>query len=1344
MMTPSVVFVLLAVLEQTSATFDSNIARGGKVIQSSLYENAVPERAIDGNRASNWVQRSCAHTKYDLKPWWRLDLLKTYQIDTVTITNRGDCCPERINGAEIRIGNSLNDNGNGNPRCAVISSMAAGTSQTFVCNGMEGRYVNIVIPGRQEYLTLCEVEVTGQASGNTAPTDSNIARGGNVIQSSLYEAGVPERAIDGNRASNWVQRSCAHTKYDLKPWWRLELLKTYQINTVTITNRGDCCHERINGAEIRIGNSLNDNGNDNPRCAVISSIKAGTSQTFVCNGMEGRYVNIVIPGRQEYLTLCEVEVTGQVLDTNVARGGNVIQSSLYGNEVPERAIDGNRASNLAQESCTHTKKDLKPWWRLDLLKTYQINTVTITNRGDCCAGRINGAEIRIGNSLSDNGNDNPRCAVISSIKAGTSQTFVCNGMEGRYLNIVIPGRREYLTLCEVEVTGQALDTNIARRGNVIQSSLYEDAIPERAIDGNRASNWVQRSCAHTKYDLKPWWRLDLLKTYQINTVTITNRGDCCHERINGAEIHIGNSLNDNGNGNPRCAVISSMAAGTSQTFVCNGMEGRYVNIVIPGRREYLTLCEVEVTGQPSGITAPTDINIARGGNVTQSSLYEKEVPERAIDGNCASNLREGSCTHTKYDLKPWWRLDLLKTYQINTVTITNRGDCCHERINGAEIRIGNSLNDNGNDNPRCAVISSMAAGSSQTFVCNGMEGRYVNIVIPGRQEYLTLCEVEVTGQPSGITAPIDPNIARGGNVTQSSLYEKEVPERAIDGNRASNLREGSCTHTDYDLKPWWRLDLLKTYQINNVTITNRGDCCAWRINGAEIRIGNSLNDNGNDNPRCAVISSMAAGTSQTFVCNGMEGRYVNIVIPGRQEYLTLCEVEVTGQPSGITAPTDPNIARGGNVTQSSLYEKEVPERAIDGNRASNLREGSCTHTDYDLKPWWRLDLLKTYQINNVTITNRGDCCAWRINGAEIRIGNSLNDNGNDNPRCAVISSMAAGTSQTFVCNGMEGRYVNIVIPGRQEYLTLCEVEVTGQPSGITAPTDPNIARGGNVTQSSLYEKEVPERAIDGNRASNLREGSCTHTKYDFKPWWRLDLLKTYQINTVTITNRGDCCAWRINGAEIRIGNSLNDNGNGNPRCAVISSMAAGTSQTFVCNGMEGRYVNILIPGRREYLTLCEVEVTGQPSGITAPTDINIARGGNVTQSSLYEKEVPERAIDGNRASNLRERSCTHTKYDLKPWWRLDLLKTYQINTVTITNRGDCCAWRINGAEIRIGNSLNDNGNGNPRCAVISSMAAGTSQTFECNGMEGRFVNILIPGRREYLTLCEVEVTGTVS
>uniref|UniRef100_G3NQU6 Fucolectin tachylectin-4 pentraxin-1 domain-containing protein n=1 Tax=Gasterosteus aculeatus aculeatus TaxID=481459 RepID=G3NQU6_GASAC len=132
----------------------------GTATQSSVGWNGLPERAIDGNRASIWEQGSCTHTQGEMKPWWRLDLQKTYNVDTVTITNRRDCCHERINDAEIRIGSSLSDNGNNNPRCAVISSLAAGASQTFRCNGMEGRYVNVVIPGRTEYLTLCEVEVT--------------------------------------------------------------------------------------------------------------------------------------------------------------------------------------------------------------------------------------------------------------------------------------------------------------------------------------------------------------------------------------------------------------------------------------------------------------------------------------------------------------------------------------------------------------------------------------------------------------------------------------------------------------------------------------------------------------------------------------------------------------------------------------------------------------------------------------------------------------------------------------------------------------------------------------------------------------------------------------------------------------------------------------------------------------------------------------------------------------------------------------------------------------------------------------------------------------------------------
>ncbi|XP_033935957.1 uncharacterized protein [Pseudochaenichthys georgianus] len=301
-MTSVVFFALLAFLGLTYGDVGpSNIAKGGKVTQSTIAYRGYPDRAIDGNRASVYNQRSCTQTRKQRNPWWRLDLQKTLRINTVTITNRKDCCSDRINGAEIRVGNSLK--GRPNPVCAVISSIKAGTSKTFNCNGMKGRYVTIVIRGGNKILTLCEVEINGKLSG-----PSNIAKGGKVTQSTIAYRGYPDRAIDGNRASAYNQRSCTNTRKQRNPWWRLDLLKTYRINTVTITNRKDCCSDRINGAQIRVGNSLK--GRPNPVCAVIPSIKAGTSKTFKCNGMKGRYVTIVIRGRDKILTLCEVEVTG--------------------------------------------------------------------------------------------------------------------------------------------------------------------------------------------------------------------------------------------------------------------------------------------------------------------------------------------------------------------------------------------------------------------------------------------------------------------------------------------------------------------------------------------------------------------------------------------------------------------------------------------------------------------------------------------------------------------------------------------------------------------------------------------------------------------------------------------------------------------------------------------------------------------------------------------------------------------------------------------------------------------------------------------------------------------------
>ncbi|XP_042345192.1 fucolectin-5-like isoform X2 [Plectropomus leopardus] len=285
-----------------------------------------------------------------------------------------------------------------------------------------------------------------------------------------------------------------------------------------------------------------------------------------------------------------------------------------------------------------------------------------------------------------------------------------------------------------------------------------------------------------------------------------------------------------------------------------------------------------------------------------------------------------------------------------------------------------------------------------------------------------------------------------------------------------------------------------------------------------------------------------------------------------------------------------NVALRGKATQSDRYEHAfgAASAAIDGNRNSHFHSGSCTHTDEEHDPWWRVDLLESYIVTSVIITNRGDCCGYRLNGVQVHIGNSLEENGAKNPMVGQINKFPQGGSRTLTfTDRVEGRYVTLVVPGYEKFLTVCEVEVYG----YRAPTGENLAVHGKASQSSLYEFGAAYNAIDGNPDSKWEHGSCTHTKNNIGPWWRLDLGKTHKVFSVKITNR-DEESGRLNGAEIRIGDSLENNGNNNARCAVITSIPAGGVGEFQCNGTDGRYVNVVIPEREDFLSLCEVEVYG--------------------------------------------------------------------------------------------------------------------------------------------------------
>ncbi|XP_071062085.1 fucolectin-like [Pseudochaenichthys georgianus] len=169
-MTHSSVLPLLLLLGTCSAYTYQNVALRGKASQSGRNPDYYGDtnKAIDGSLILTILLVHA--TGWQTNPWWRVDLLESYIVTSIIITNRAGCCAERINGAEVHIGNSLKDNGAAHPVVGVISHIPAGRSLKMTFTKLvEGRYVTVALPGSRRVLILGEVEVYGYR----APTGEN-------------------------------------------------------------------------------------------------------------------------------------------------------------------------------------------------------------------------------------------------------------------------------------------------------------------------------------------------------------------------------------------------------------------------------------------------------------------------------------------------------------------------------------------------------------------------------------------------------------------------------------------------------------------------------------------------------------------------------------------------------------------------------------------------------------------------------------------------------------------------------------------------------------------------------------------------------------------------------------------------------------------------------------------------------------------------------------------------------------------------------------------------------------------------------------------------------------------
>ncbi|XP_028400307.1 uncharacterized protein LOC114523545 [Dendronephthya gigantea] len=156
----------------------------------------------------------------------------------------------------------------------------------------------------------CPIFMRGKKCDICVPSH-NFALGKPTAQSSTWSGGgYAHHAVDGNRNTIMVYNGaaqCVHTLGGNREWWRVDFGETIPVARVAITNRGDCCWDRMRDFEIKVGDSLINNGLVNPKCGDRHSIGIGTTSITCTPIMHGRYLTIQSQISED-LNFCEVEV----------------------------------------------------------------------------------------------------------------------------------------------------------------------------------------------------------------------------------------------------------------------------------------------------------------------------------------------------------------------------------------------------------------------------------------------------------------------------------------------------------------------------------------------------------------------------------------------------------------------------------------------------------------------------------------------------------------------------------------------------------------------------------------------------------------------------------------------------------------------------------------------------------------------------------------------------------------------------------------------------------------------------------------------------------------------------
>ena len=285
--------------------------------------------------------------------------------------------------------------------------------------------------------------------------------------------------------------------------------------------------------------------------------------------------------------------------------------------------------------------------------------------------------------------------------------------------------------------------------------------------------------------------------------------------------------------------------------------------------------------------------------------------------------------------------------------------------------------------------------------------------------------IKKTVTPENPTQPsIDPleNVALGKRVTQSSTAFGGDASRAVDGKTDGDFSHQSVTHTNFQSKPWWQVDLDKEETIRQINIFNRTDTAQERLSNFHVILLDSF---GNEIERKRI--SALTNTAAQLAIDYKKARFIRIELEGHNA-LSLAEVQVLRAE---------NIAWKKQASQSSTAYGGDANRALDGNTNNTYSQNSITHTNFEKQAWWQVDLGRSEQVGFVRLFNRGDGeVAKRLSNFDVIL---YNDKGKEVSKQYIKQLTSNQLDVQF--NGQLGRYIRIQLRHEHQALSLAEVEV---------------------------------------------------------------------------------------------------------------------------------------------------------------------------------------------------------------------------------------------------------------------------------------------------------------